>query len=145
MADWQPPVFVVQSVAREGAQWRIKGVCHDDMDLARVMVGDQMLLSGKQGTSKSLKMNFTVPVGEDAVLVAVDSAGNRLQMPVGGGVEAGDQAIGEPHREQKPRSADTLDAYHVGSFSKKCTFSPPNMAETPNRLPVLFLHILQWQ
>ncbi len=79
LADWQPPMLTIQRVSREtDGQWRVTGSCRDDHGLASLRVG-VVDLPRPTGTNDTV-WPFDVRIHAlDALLVAEDRAGNRLE------------------------------------------------------------------
>jgi tetratricopeptide (TPR) repeat protein len=80
IADWQPPELVVTAARPDGDDWVVTGSCRDDRGLARVTV-DAVPAAGPASEEgwRAAPVRIRLAAGRDALLVAEDLAGNRLQ------------------------------------------------------------------
>ena len=79
-ADWTPPGIAVRTLTQHGNDWRIQGICYDNMGLMSLSVnGEEILLPDKTGTSV-MEQTFDHVFSADAglMITARDMAGNNM-------------------------------------------------------------------
>ncbi len=80
-ADWQPPQIVIGRSVRQGANWRITGVCCDNVALAFVEVnGRKQFASEPRKEVQEYPLKLEMPAKDGRLVIRTsDLAGNTLE------------------------------------------------------------------